>query len=196
MNQHSQHPGRRRDLETSLTKLTEDNKYVRNEIHRDISMCTCIVAYMTRECNFKALNCINILIWVYATMLALCPMPSAPLSTALEIYSLSTIDNATPTRHLYEGLKGLRQRRSSMSPPESAETGRAHSELPISPEQTMKIQNSFMHGRVQLLREHNQKLEDYIGRLKLTASMVRLLCKHVSQVVSKSTHYLCVYLNI
>ncbi len=46
----------------------------------------------------------------------------------------------------------------------------AAAELSISPEQTMKVRNSFLHGRVQLLQEHNQKLENYIGQLKSTVS--------------------------
>ena len=81
---------------------------------------------------------------------------------------LSLPPSLPPSSHLSERLQGLRNHRSSSSPPSVSPPGGRD----LSPEQQLKARTSFLQGRVQHLQQHNTQLQSCITQLRAVATMV------------------------
>ena len=93
----------------------------------------------------------------------------------------NTLPPSLPTSsHLSERLQGLRQHRSSSSPPSVSPPGGQE----LSPEQQLKARTTFLQSRVQHLQQHNTQLQSCIDQLRVVATMVTAVV---------STVFVCLY---
>ena len=77
------------------------------------------------------------------------------------------------SENLSQRLRDLRENRSaSVSPQREGGEGGEDGEGGETPEQVLLQHNVMLHGRVQLLQEHNMKLESCISQLKTITSLV------------------------